>query len=35
MNNLKGAIKIVLALIAIGFGWELGKQGVKNLNIKQ
>lgn len=33
MKNLKGIIKITLALISIGLGWELGKQGVNDLNL--
>ena len=31
MDVVKGAIKVVLALVALGAGSELGKRGVKDL----
>lgn len=31
MDVLRGAVKVVLALIALGAGSELGKRGVKDL----
>jgi hypothetical protein len=31
MEVLKGVVKVVLALIALGAGSELGKRGVKDL----
>ena len=31
MEGLKGVLKVVLALIALGTGSELGKRGMKDL----
>lgn len=32
MEVLKGVVKVVLALIALGTGAELGKRGLSDLN---
>ena len=34
MEVMKGVIKVVLALIALGTGTELGKRGLNDLNSK-
>lgn len=34
MEVMKGVIKVVLALIALGTGAELGKRGLSDLNSK-